>query len=502
MNISIDNMTTCSKSLYVALFVFGLFLVGIPNASGFSFRKGQVYNRPCPFHTKQDNIKINNVPSFPERAVIRTFHFVQRSLLQKGGVDSKNFFVRLISKPVKLADLVWANVVEKKSYHAKRLALFGPNFVSCMALHLTKFDESAQAEDSIDANLVSLPQAKTLDIGAFPVNPSASSWYGEGETKKGWKGKKSLVPLYVSSEGKRQNPLLPEDQPNHAELNGFLMDNFLGEKQLKAIFQRQTDEVGSKLLNEFGQKAKDLGGEELKKVVGGFLPKYLLYILFDVDVSKIPQEAVDMCGDTFFANMFLPLPLLQGKTQKQIDAFVDFVYEESSVVQAVKDGPKGLGKRELCEMIPVVFVTAGFLGTRDLTSRSIVFTPEGYVQSVVDDDKKLRNAVLETSRLDCPVPFSALAVDNPNGITTKIGKKEFTFPDKTPMLNFIRGANWNEERFPDPFVFDPENRDFSQLLTFNSVGEQTYGPSPRICPGREVAISTAMLLIKAKFKAD
>ena len=55
---------------------------------------------------------------------------------------------------------------------------------------------------------------------------------------------------------------------------------------------------------------------------------------------------------------------------------------------------------------------------------------------------------------------------------------------------------------PNPFVFDPENRDFSKLTSFNSVGESTNPKAPRICPGRKLALSVVDQMIRAKVEAE
>ena len=105
--------------------------------------------------------------------------------------------------------------------------MFGPNYVAAMNLHIGKYDENAMAKDSIDARLVSNPQSKGFRIGNFIVNPATSSWFGEG-SGEGWRGKKNLVPLFISSEGTTQNPAFVDpDQPRHEDMNKLIMDNFL-----------------------------------------------------------------------------------------------------------------------------------------------------------------------------------------------------------------------------------------------------------------------------------
>ena len=95
-----------------------------------------------------------------------------------------------------------------------------------------------------------------------------------------------------------------------------------------------------------------------------------------------------------------------------------------------------------------------------------------------------------------------MIVDNADGLTTQIGGKTLTFRRGTVVFTGFTIANVDAERFPNPFVFDPENRDFSKLTSFNSVGESTNLQAPRICPGREIAIETVAQLIKAKTTAE
>jgi cytochrome P450 len=103
-------------------------------------------------------------------------------------------------------------------------------------------------------------------------------------------------------------------------------------------------------------------------------------------------------------------------------------------------------------------------------------------------------------KIDAPVPSAHCIVDDDEGFTTQIGGKAIKVPNG--ICTGIILANIDEKRYPNPFVFDPENRDFINLTTFNSVGDSTNPSAPRICPGREVALSAVMLMMKAKSEAE
>ncbi len=68
------------------------------------------YQRKCPFVLPQDSVKINNLPSIQERVLIRTFHFLQRKLVQWGALKSWNPIVKLLSLIFYAVDLAWAGI--------------------------------------------------------------------------------------------------------------------------------------------------------------------------------------------------------------------------------------------------------------------------------------------------------------------------------------------------------------------------------------------------------
>ena len=80
------------------------------------------------------------------------------------------------------------------------------------------------------------------------------------------------------------------------------------------------------------------------------------------------------------------------------------------------------------------------------------------------------------------------------------------------MIKYLQGnfiftgttiSNLDEIRYPDTCACDPEeNPDLSKLTGVNSVvlGESTNQSDPTICPGKEMASSTAMLTTEVKMK--
>jgi len=266
-------------------------------------------------------------------------------------------------------------------------------------------------------------------------------------------------------------------------------------------------------LMDFGMAIKDeTDSSKVSDEIGKFLLPFLTYTLFDMPLDKIPEQAMKdgLIGLDYVLNLYGPKnivrfipPLAKNKKpiQDNVDIFVAALYNHSKVLENVKDGAKGLGKQELCTLIPMLFAIAGFQGTKALATTSLTQMPEEYQKLVVNDEPKLINAILECSRMDAPVTGAHQIVDDQDGLTTQIGKEEINFPEGTILFTGMTIANLDEERFENPYVFDPENRDFSKLTSFNAVGEKSYKPSPRICPGRNVAIMTVAKMIKAKYAA-
>jgi len=389
--------------------------------------------------------------------------------------------------------------------------MFGPTFISTLSVVVSKYDKKSKDKDSLDARLLTYPQRREFFLGSTIMNPATSFFFGKKSKK--YKFGKSLISLFVSDPGATINPALPPDQPDHSVLRDLYMENWLGEDKMKAAIKRQTDEVGTKLLNDFAQDVKGkTDSDELKAAIDKFMPVYLIYTLFDVPLDKIPFDTINesVCSLGFVFNMYGPgwaaklTPL--GKNQKamreNIDKFINFLSEYSAVLQDVQKGPGGLNKEELYESIPMIFAIAGFNGTRSLAKTSMTQMPKDYQKEVANDPMKLVNAILECARMDTPVTGAHQIVDDKEGLTTEIGGKKMTFPRGTILFTAMTLANVDEERFPDPFVFDPEKRDFGKLTSFNSVGEDTYDASPRICPGRNFAVMATANMIRAKYEAE
>jgi hypothetical protein len=183
--------------------------------------------------------------------------------------------------------------------------IFGPNYFHAGALSISKYDPEAKAKDSIDGKLMTYPQRKSERIGTFSLREDRHAYYGSPDEQG---RRKRLVPLFISTDPATQDPNLPEDQPDHTVIRTFIEENFIGEKHVKAIIERQTDAVGTKLLKEFGEDVKGLSvEEEIWPIIQPFILKYLTYMLFDVDLDKMPkdvEEVIDIIAtDKFFAQL-------------------------------------------------------------------------------------------------------------------------------------------------------------------------------------------------------
>lgn len=389
--------------------------------------------------------------------------------------------------------------------------MFGPSFISTLSVVLSKYDENSKDKDSLDARLTTYPQRREFFLGSTIMNPATSFFFGEKSRKH--KFGKSLISLFVSDPGATMNPALPPDQPDHSALRDFYMQNWLGEDKMKAAIERQTDEIGTKLLNDFAQEVKGKSSDEdLSAAINKFLPIYITYTLFDVPVDKMPIDAINegVCSLGFVFNLYgpgwvaklTPLGKNQKAMRKNIDTFIDFLSEHSAVLKDIQNGSGGLSKKELYESIPMIYGIAGFNGTKALVGTSMKQMPKDYQKEVANDPMKLVNAILECARMDTPVTGAHQIVDDKDGLTTEIGGKKMTFPRGTVIFTAMTLANVDEERYPDPFVFDPEKRDFGKLTSFNSVGEDTYDASPRICPGRNFAVMAAANMIRVKHEAE
>jgi len=463
-----------------------------------------MYQRKCPFQmascTRRTEFK--NMPGMFEYCFIRIYHFLQRLIVQAGGLQSCNPITKLIAYLFYFTDLAWSGI--DKQYYVKRQAIFGQNFVSVLSVVVSKYDASGEAADSFDARLLTIPQKRGFFLGSTIMDPARQYYNSSNE---------ALVPLFVSDPGATMNPDLPFYQPDHNHLRSYLTQHFLGEKQVKEVIRRQTDGTGKDLLQQFGTSVKGISDrKQIYKSLTDFLPRFLCYTLFDVPVRLIPMEDITLAHTSpkYAAVYHTKLPgCIDMYTKPKIireamDRVANFLLEHSRVLKNVSDGPNGMTRESLVEMIHMLFGIAGFQGTIALATNCLTQMPEGYADEVIHDEDiaKLRNAVLECARLDSPVTGSHCIVDDEKGFVTEIGGKIMNFPTGTVLFTGMTIANLDEKRFPNPFVFDPENRDFSKLTSFNSIGESTNPSAPRICPGREVALSAVMLMMKAKNEAE
>jgi len=426
------------------------------------------------------------------------YHFLQRHIVQAGGLQSCNIITKLVAYFFYYTDWAWLSL--DSQYYVKRQAMFGQNFVSVLSVVVGKYDEFAENPDSFDARILTIPQRRGFFLGNNRMDPSHQYYNGHEE---------AMVPLFVSDPGATMNPNLPFYQPNHNILRSYLTQHLLGEKQVNQIIERQTDGTSRVLLNDFGRSVKGVSDrKQLYKCLTDFLPRFMFYTIFDVPVHLIPIDDLKVAHTSIrYVIYHYKLPSCvdaytkPNRLRDALERVADFLMKHSRVLKDVPDGPDGLTKRHLIEMMQMVFGIAAFQGTLALAICCLTQMPKGYADGIITDEEdlgKLRNAVLECARMNTPVSGAHSIVDDDEGFVTKIGGKNIKFPKGTTLFTGMNVANLDEKRFPNPFVFDPENRDFSKLTSFHSVGESTNTSAPRICPGREVALSMVMLMIKAK----
>ena len=430
------------------------------------------------------------------------YHFLQRRVVQAGGFRSCNPITKLGAYFFYYTDLAWAGI--DKQYYVKRQAIFGQNFVSVLSVVVSKYDASGKDVDSFDARLLTIPQKRGFFLGSTILNPTRQYYNSNDE---------ALVPLFVSDPGATMNSDLPYYQPDHNVLRSYLTQHFLSEEHVTEIIKRQTDGTGKELLHQFGASVKGISDrKEMYKSLTDFLPRFLFYALFDVPVHLIPMDDITLAHTSikYAALYHSKFPGCVDMCTKPklirfaIERVANFLMAHSRVLKDVPDGPDGLTKANLVKVLHLIFGIAAFQGTIALATTCLTKMPEGYADEVIQDEDvgKLRNAVLECARLDTPVTGFHCIVEDNEGFATQIGGKTFKFPKGTLLFTGMIIANLDEKRFPNPFVFDPENRDFSKLTSFHSVGDSTNPSAPRICPGREVALSAVMLMMKAKHEAE
>lgn len=83
--------------------------------------------------------------------------------------------------------------------------------------------------------------------------------------------------------------------------------------------------------------------------------------------------------------IWLPLPILgQKQYTKDVERFVQYLKTDSKVLMNAKDGPNGLSKDELCNIIPMIFGVAAFAGTRDLATRPMCIQQKNEIMTKHD----------------------------------------------------------------------------------------------------------------------
>jgi hypothetical protein len=150
-----------------------------------------------------------------------------------------------------------------------------------LAVVVSKYDASNKTVDSFDARLLTIPQRHGFILGSTIMDPTRGS------------DNHVLVPLFVSDPGATMNPDLNLEQPDHTILRSFLSQHLLGEKQIKEIIKRQTDETGRALLQDFGTSVKGFSDkDQFWSSLMDFLPRLLCYTMFDVPIDRIPLDDI------------------------------------------------------------------------------------------------------------------------------------------------------------------------------------------------------------------
>lgn len=459
----------------------------------------KMFQRKCPFHVPSDNIEFNNMPGLGERMFIRTFHWIQRVLLQWGAFDSWNPIVLFLSAICYAIDMPMSQA--DPEYWVKRHAMFGDNYVVACSLNIAKFDDDGKAQDSFDGRVLTIPQRRTYSIGVVWANPRTCAHSGTG---------KGLTTMFTSDEGCPFDKNLPDNQISAFALRNWYKDNFLSKEHMDKAIARQTDETGKKLLAAFGEDAKGKTGDELAVAIHNFAPKFLLYTILDCDIDhpSYPTEAIQegVSNPKFAIMHFGPGWLckrskLNKKMRAYMDEYIEYISEHSGVLKNYNAGDTGLTKADLCEVLPIMMGLGGTNGTETLANVAMNRMPEGYAKEVANDPVKMKNALYECVRLDGPVGSTHCIIDE-DDFETEIGGKKLKFRRGTKLTMNIKQANVDPVRFPNPYVFDPENRDFERITGFNGIGEKQGTNNRRTCPGRFYGVAAVTNMFKAKLEAE
>jgi len=199
--------------------------------------------------------------------------------------------------------------------------------------------------------------------------------------------------------------------------------------------------------------------DQISSSMKGFLPRFLGYTLFDVPVDLLPLDDIVTTHTSskfllFNAkllpcclNLYLKPKIIRSSVERVL---ADILLEHSRVLKDVPDGPDGLTRYDLMDMLHLIFGIAAFGGTSALASTSLTQMPEGYADEVIhdEDNAKLRNAVLECARLNAPVPIAQSIVDDDEGFTTQIGRKAIKFPKGTVLCTGYCPCQSRREKIP------------------------------------------------------
>lgn len=157
-------------------------------------------------------------------------------------------------------------------------------------------------------------------------------------------------------------------------------------------------------------------------------------------------------------------------------------------------------KDDYTEVVGELIGIAGITGLGLFLENMLRNIPDQALETINPDDSvELEAAVLELARLNTAVRNVNIILSEETAL--HVGGETKLFPKGTPVASNLPLANWNENIFSDPFVFNHTRHNlFEDTVSFATRGYDPNSMPRRSCPGKALAMKAGRDVLAAWIK--
>lgn len=306
--------------------------------------------------------------------------------------------------------------------------------------------------------------------------------------------------------------LTMSDSDSHMMLRSSIIGNIIMPAQENAKENAALDSLVDNFVDELGTVGSSSSANR-RNVIDAFVSRWLMKALFDMDIQGEVEDLLLSLfrgnpKHNFIASITEPLAS-QFVSDDQANNLQEDIKRLGALIKttAVLDDYDTWGaslnmtKDMYSNQLGGVVGIAGINGLGAMLENLFSNIPEDVLDSIdYDDPDEIEDVVLESLRLNTAV--RNVNVILPVDTTLNVSGEDKMFPKGTPVASSLTLANWDEEVFADPFVFNHMRENLKEDIVSFAIRGYDSGSYPRrSCPGKKLAVEAGKDVLTAWLKS-